>query len=405
MHPVYAQSSRIDELKQSITDKTNEIQNIEAEIAAYQKQLESVGGQKKTLQTEIRALDITRAKLAKDIELTQKKIDRTNLGISDITKQIKRKENNIDQNKQVIASVIRQIDEAEGDSLLEVFLSNSSIADFFENIDTLSSFQSGIGDHIHALQSLKQELGNEKLSYEAEQKKLLALNNQIGDQKFMADQERKSQIQLLSETKNKESNYKKILDDKVARKKQFEREVDDFEAQLRAEIDPNSFPKPGSHVLQYPVDNPLVTQKFGKTVDARRLYVSGTHNGTDFRATMGTPIKAAADGVVLGIGDTDQACRYASYGKWVLIKHKNGLSSLYGHLSLIKVNPGDNLSAGDLVGYSGNTGYSTGPHLHFTVIVSSAVQIDNLPSKSCPGAVFRIPVAAQNAYLDPEAYF
>jgi murein DD-endopeptidase MepM/ murein hydrolase activator NlpD len=74
-------------------------------------------------------------------------------------------------------------------------------------------------------------------------------------------------------------------------------------------------------------------------------------------------------------------------------------------LSLIKVNPGDNLSAGDLVGYSGNTGYSTGPHLHFTVIVSSAVQIDNLPSKSCPGAVFRIPVAAQNAYLDPEAYF
>jgi murein DD-endopeptidase MepM/ murein hydrolase activator NlpD len=327
-HPVYAQSSRIDELKQSITDKTNEIQNIEAEIAAYQKQLESVGGQKKTLQTEIRALDITRAKLAKDIELTQKKIDRTNLGISDITKQIKRKENNIDQNKQVIASVIRQIDEAEGDSLLEVFLSNSSIADFFENIDTLSSFQSGIGDHIHALQSLKQELGNEKLSYEAEQKKLLALNNQIGDQKFMADQERKSQIQLLSETKNKESNYKKILDDKVARKKQFEREVDDFEAQLRAEIDPNSFPKPGSHVLQYPVDNPLVTQKFGKTVDARRLYVSGTHNGTDFRATMGTPIKAAADGVVLGIGDTDQACRYASYGKWVLIKHKNGLSSL-----------------------------------------------------------------------------
>jgi murein DD-endopeptidase MepM/ murein hydrolase activator NlpD len=124
----------------------------------------------------------------------------------------------------------------------------------------------------------------------------------------------------------------------------------------------------------------------------------------DFRALPGTPIKAAAHGVVIGTGDTDMACRGASYGRWVMIRHKNGLSTLYAHFDLIKVREGQNVDMGDLLGYSGNTGYSTGPHLHFTVFVADAVNIQDFPSKSCPKAIFRIPVAAQNAYLDPQAY-
>jgi len=230
------------------------------------------------------------------------------------------------------------------------------------------------------------------------------LSRQIEDQKRLADQKRVEQNKLLSETKNKESNYQKLLAERQAKKKQFEREVGDFEAQLRAEIDPSSIPKAGTKALAYPIDPVLVTQHFGKTADAKRLYASGTHNGIDFRAAPGTPIKASASGIILGTGDTDLACRGASYGRWVLIGHSNGLATLYGHLDLIKAAEGQAVVVGDTIGYSGTTGYATGPHLHFTVYAKSAVQISKLPSKSCPGAVFRIPVAATNAYLDPEAY-
>jgi murein DD-endopeptidase MepM/ murein hydrolase activator NlpD len=396
--------SRLDELKQHISSREDEIKKLESDIALYQVQLENTGNQKKTLQSAIKTLDLTRVKLGKDRELTQKKIERANAAIKELSGNIGQQELRIKKDKQLIADTIHKIAQTDSDTLLEIILANDSLSEFFQDADELSRMQVAIRDSIKSLESLKKDLGIKRTSQQIEQKQLSLLNTQLADQKAIADQNQREQTSLLKETKNQESNYKKLLADKAARKKQFEREIDDFEAQLRAEIDRNSFPSPGTKVLAYPLDNVLVTQKFGTGADARRLYVSGTHNGIDFRASPGTPIKAASDGVILGTGNTDTACRGASYGKWVMIKHRNGLSSLYGHLELIKVNEGDQVQVGDTIGYSGNTGYSTGPHLHFTVYVSSAVTIQNLPSKSCVGAVFHIPVAPMNAYLDPQAY-
>ena len=399
-----AQTSRIEELQQSISARENDIKQLEEEIADYKNRINNVAGQKKTLQGAISAIDLSRTKLGKDILLTQKKIARANAAINSLNSNITEKQYRIEKNKKIIAEIIHRIDQSDSDTLLEVLLANSSISTFLEDIDDLSRLQGSIQDSIKSLERLKLELGASRTSFQGERKELSGLNAQLSDQKSIADQERIRQGQLLSVTKNQESNYKKILAERETRKQQFEREVGDFEAQLRAEIDPTSFPPPGTKVFSHPIADHYVTQKFGKTIDARRLYVSGTHNGTDFRAAPGTIIMAAGAGEVTATGDTDKACPGASYGRWVLIKHKNGLSTLYAHLELIKVRVGSELDAGDTVGYSGNTGYSTGPHLHFTVYVSSAVRIVDLPSKSCKGAVFRIPTAAGNAYLDPLDY-
>lgn len=148
----------------------------------------------------------------------------------------------------------------------------------------------------------------------------------------------------------------------------------------------------------------------GKTVDAKRLYVSGSHSGIDFRAAVGTPVYAVADGIVEGVGDTDKTCPRASFGKWVFIRHTNGLSTAYGHLSLIKTTQGQTVKRGDLIAYSGNTGHSTGPHLHLTVYASNGVdgeegaRIAQRPSTGCSGKTYTMPLAPTNAYLDPLVY-
>ena len=93
--------------------------------------------------------------------------------------------------------------------------------------------------------------------------------------------------------------------------------------------------------------------------------VSLSHQGTDFRATEGTPVYAINSGKVAFAGIL------RNYGYTVIIDHGLGLMTLYMHLSSIKIEKGDNLEKGDLVAQSGNTGYSLGPHLHLSVRINT----------------------------------
>lgn len=85
------------------------------------------------------------------------------------------------------------------------------------------------------------------------------------------------------------------------------------------------------------------------------------HAGIDIVVPMGSPIKAAMDGVVADAGYN------GNYGNYVILSHGEGMQTLYGHLSSYSVRPGQRLVQGSVLGLSGNTGYSTGPHLHFGV--------------------------------------
>ena len=170
-----------------------------------------------------------------------------------------------------------------------------------------------------------------------------------------------------------------------------------YESQLDFILNPKTIPKAGSEVLSWPLDSILITSPFGERW--------GTfHYGVDFRASVGTPVKSVYSGVVEGVGDTDTDCPKASFGKWVFIRHSNGLSSTYGHLSVISVKEGQKIKTGDIIGLSGNTGYSMGPHLHLSVYASDGVSVQTKPSLSCSGKIFTQPISATDAHLDPLLY-
>jgi murein DD-endopeptidase MepM/ murein hydrolase activator NlpD len=94
------------------------------------------------------------------------------------------------------------------------------------------------------------------------------------------------------------------------------------------------------------------------------------HGGIDIANSIGTPILAASDGVVIDAGPT------AGYGIWVKLRHSDGTVTLYGHLSAVLVNIGERVYAGDQIAKMGNTGNSTGPHLHFEVLLGGTDRVD-----------------------------
>jgi murein DD-endopeptidase MepM/ murein hydrolase activator NlpD len=121
---------------------------------------------------------------------------------------------------------------------------------------------------------------------------------------------------------------------------------------------------PGSVALcdDRPVPGPIISP-FGPRVDPI-TGAQGFHPGVDLQATYGTPIHACRAGVVL------IASAQGGYGNAVVIDDGGGMGNLYAHQSRIAVHVGDHVNAGDVIGYVGSTGYSTGPHLHFEVRLS-----------------------------------
>jgi len=118
-------------------------------------------------------------------------------------------------------------------------------------------------------------------------------------------------------------------------------------------------PAPSVGGLMMPVNGP-VTSYFGNRYHPI-LHFTRFHAGLDIGAGWGSPIVAAADGQVIGAGWS------GGYGREVQIAHGGGLVSLYGHMSEIVAQPGSFVHAGQLIGYVGSSGLSTGPHLHFEV--------------------------------------
>ncbi|MFD3956569.1 MULTISPECIES: peptidoglycan DD-metalloendopeptidase family protein [Streptomyces] len=144
---------------------------------------------------------------------------------------------------------------------------------------------------------------------------------------------------------------------------------------------------PGRGVLaNAPVNAPLSTP-WGTS---GALWSSGRHTGADFRASSGTPVRSVAAGVVVKAGPG------GAYGNEIVLKHAEGRFTQYAHLSAVQVQEGAAVAHGQVIGLSGSTGNSTGPHLHFELRTGPAYgsDVDPMPILTAPGPRGGAPAAA-----------
>ncbi len=393
----FSRAATIEELKSTIEEREGQIKEIEAEIESYQRQIDAKVAESSTLKNEISRLEALLKKLNAEIRLTQSKIQASQLTLEKLTIEIGNKSEEIEEQKAALGEILRSLYESESESLVEILLKHRALSDFFGALRQIENLEKAVQEDLEILKTLKKELEEREAQELAAKKKLVDLSSELKDRRAIEETGRQNRNQLLKITKNKEAEYQKLLREREKQRSLIIEDIRKIEDELRLLIDPSSLPAPRPGVLAWPLENPKITQGFGRTDFAINTDVYGekSHNGIDLRASVGTPILSAQDGVVKATGNSDLICPGGSYGNWILIEHPNRLATLYAHLSHVRVSMDSNVLRGDVIGYSGDTGYTTGPHLHFTVYDARTVQIK--PSRVCG-------LLPYGGYLDPMVY-
>ncbi len=398
-------SQSVEQLEDQISNQREKLESLNKEIEEQQKVVDQVAGEANTLKTAVNQLTASENKLGSEIKKTKEVINTLELEVTKASLQIETTEETIFRKRRVIAEILRNQYQNGSQTLIEHVLSNGDFSTAWEDIDTLDFFNKQIKTTIEVLDEEKEELEAYQETQEEKQTSLEQEKVALAGEQETIKNTRIQKDTLLTQTKNKESEYRKLLVEKQTQKKAFENELFAYETQLEEALAASEIPDASiESLLIWPVKNVIITQQFGKTSDSGRLYASGTHNGIDIGVSVGTRLYATQSGVVKGAGNTDQYTGCYSYGRWVLIEHDNGLSTLYAHMSSQSVSVGQRVATGDVIGLSGNTGYSTGPHLHFTLFASKGVAVKKYSqSRGCKQA--SIPLSTKkNAYLDPMQY-
>ena len=397
-----------EELERAVVEHNSTIETLNKEIEKYEQELNGIASQKQTLQSTVNSLEIQRKQLQAKINATKSKIKTLELEIKQLDQDIHSKGIRIENGKETLGAIARNIDQTEKKSFVEAILGESSVSSMWAEIEITQQFERAMRENIEELVYSKTTLTEQRARSEKKRADLLLERKTLVEQEQSLSITVREQKNLLSQTKEKESAFQELLEEKRVAKIAFENALEDLESKLMYTYDPSTLPKTGGGILQWPLDAVKVTQYFGNTKFARSGAYSGRgHNGIDLRAALGTPVKAALGGVVEGTGNSDSIRGCYSYGKWILLRHPNGLSTLYAHLSQVGVETGSSVPGGAVIGYSGFTGYATGPHLHFGVYASDGVKIVRLgdvTKKLTPCSNAIVPVSSFGAYLNPIDY-
>lgn len=405
-------SSTANDIQRQVDERNQQISQLGQQISQYQQQLDTVSAKKQTLQNTISQINISINKTNASIKLTKNQIGLTQLQISQLARSIATKQASLDDEQAGAAAALRSLNEADTVPLIIAALSSSDISTVWEDVAALDNFQAALQGDIARLRSDKAQLSDSKTAAEAKKQQLQDQQKTLVTQQGSLSSQKQAQNQLLAQTKSQESTYQQLIAQKKAQQADLQRALTDLQSAYNQQVNPSSYPPPTPGMMAWPIYGKIrITQYFGNTPFSQSrpsLYSGNGHDGLDIAAPIGTPVHAALSGVVLATGNTDAVKGCYSFGKWVMIKHNNGLNTMYAHLSQISVTPGEQISTGDVLGYSGVTGYATGPHLHFGVYVSAVTQIIPLgqatKTSRTPCHLAVMPVPPVSGYLNPLNY-
>lgn len=313
-------------------------------------------------QKELAYLEKSYQKVNGQLNQVEKKVTQTKRELNFLESNLASLEENLQQRHELLNKRLVAVYKYGPMTYLHILLSSDSFGDLVSNFGSVAYFvraDLGLIDEVQAakveVSQQQKQVEQRKVRVEAELKQIEVLQDKVS-----REQSKVSEKVVLTKTELSKIQVDRAkLERALGELEQTSRQI---EAQIRRSQQGSQGKVLGTGQLIWPVRG-RISSDFGwryHPVLKRKKY----HNGLDLAVPSGTPIKAADSGVVLVSGWR------GGYGNFVAIDHGKGISTCYGHNSRLLVQNGQRVEKGQLVAISGNTGLSTGPHLHFEVRVN-----------------------------------
>lgn len=350
-------TNQLSNIQQQMTNEANKKSEAEKTIGTVYEQLHAIQIELDTATAELKQVQADRIQLDQDITKTEA--------------ELKAAQARLQSREKVFYKRVRDIYINGRLSYLDVVVGSKDFSDFANRMEMLKRILQSDMDLINTIKTEREEITSKKAKLEEDRAKVLELEKVAQEKQNLINQKKAERQAVLERAMNDRDTAERAYNELMAssasitamlQQRAAERAAAAAAASQSGSGGGGATWVQGTGQLAAPVNAPI-TSDFGWRIHpiygTRRL-----HAGTDFGVDEGTPVHAADGGVVVEAG------WISGYGYTVIIDHGNGMSTLYAHNSDVAVSPGQTVSKGQVVSYSGNTGGSTGPHLHFEVRIN-----------------------------------
>jgi murein DD-endopeptidase MepM/ murein hydrolase activator NlpD len=351
---------QIDKKRGQIQAHKGREQVLTSDITAYTKRINSLQGDITVLQTKA-------VRLQADLDAKRAELERIQADLRRERLRLARLRARLAEARVALANRMVELYKADKPDIVTVVLNSNGFEDLLERTDFMQRVSDQDARIIARVRAARAEAIATARRLDALEKKARAVAQAIEGQRNQVVQVKTQLVDRQSRWRDARSGKQTMLASTRETRKELEGHVEALQkeqAQIQARLAasangnaPQAGPvRPGSSGLIWPANGPI-SSPFG--------YRWGRlHAGIDIPLPVGTPLRAAASGKVIIAGWV------SGYGNYTCIQHGGALSTCYGHQSRLGTSVGASVSQGQVMGYSGNTGHSTGPHLHFEVRIN-----------------------------------
>ena len=347
------------------TDKKSELNSIKEKQKAAEAEKGEIVNELEQYNTKIVSLNT-------EITNAQSEIDKKQAEIDELNGKIDEMQAKIDDRKSGMSKRLRTMYKNGSVGFIDIILDSRNFSELLSNLSMLQKIYKSDRSTLNSLEKISKELNHTKKELSAAQQAMASSQSELKDKKGELD---KVSAQL-------EAKAAKIDENLAIFNQQAESLSSQIAAELAAQQQQAAVNNGGgsaggssgggaSYVgtggMISPVSNYVVTSEFGNRVGLEQY---GTfHGAIDLACPMNTPVVASDSGRVMNLTGWYQQ----GYGWGVFIDHGNGIVTAYGHNSALVVSPGQYVQKGQIIAYSGMTGWATGPHVHFEVRVNGTL--------------------------------